>query len=234
LFFLFLLAAFSSSQEVFVNRIATQAKQVLNLTKNKIVLKLADLRSLSGAENDDTVEAQAKTFRIWMWASALGLSLIVITSVASMTKHVEKSDESKTQTEVSILDQLPEGYVLAPIDPVNSDSLDSIFDQHGFADLYQAGPAGERGRRIARGLPLIRAPRNPKRFAVVVPEQQVGVLAELNEPVTVILRKSPSKATGADDTGKSKKRKRQSPAYKESNERIEIFEEDTLVSFETI
>lgn len=154
---------------------------------------------------DDTVEAQAETFRIWMWSSAAGLSLIIITAVVSMSRGDDTVKPAAA--EQSMLEKLPDGFMIAPIDPINIDSLDSIFEQHGYADLYRADGEKGKGQRIARGLPLIRAPRNPRRFAVLVREEQSSVLASLNEPVLVILRKKPPKGFAqVEPPGKKKRR----------------------------
>lgn len=144
---------------------------------------------------DDSVESQAETLRIWMWASAAALALIVVSTV--VTRASADLVEKVVAAEAPLADQLPSGFVLVPIEPTNLDSLDSIFGQHGFADLYQSEGSGQKGRRIARGVALVRSPRNPRRFAVLVPEGNSAVesqkLAQLAEPVLVILRKGPVK-----------------------------------------
>ncbi|CAN5468431.1 hypothetical protein BH10BDE1_BH10BDE1_25590 [soil metagenome] len=144
---------------------------------------------------DDSVESQAEILRIWMWVSAAALAVIVVSTV--VTRASADSAEKVVAAEVPLADQLPNGFVLVPIEPTNLDSLDSIFGQHGFADLYQSGGSGQKGRRIARGVALVRSPRNPRRFAVLVPEGASAVesqkLAQLAEPVLVILRKGPAK-----------------------------------------
>ena len=209
-----------------MKQIVTQVEQVLSLVHARI----ATFRNRLREKNDDTLEAQAQTFRIWMWASAAGLSLIVVGSAISMAKP--EATTSPVNRETSILDQLPEGYVIAPIDPTNLDSLDSIFDQQGYADLYRAGADNERGQRIGRGLPLIRAPRNPRRFAVIVPETQAALLGELNESVLVVLRNGPPKAGGRDEPQKSprKSKKRGVLLLREATERIDVIEEDLNIS----
>ena len=154
-------------------------------------------------KQDATVEDQAQSFRVWMWSSAFALSLIVIFTVVSNSAN---SANSKTKVipdtgkpAVSFLESLPEGFVVAPIEPVNSESLDSLLDEHGYADLYRSRADGEKDKRIARGLPLIRAPRNPRQFAVIVPEHlsehRTELLSELSRPVVVILRKGPPKTS---------------------------------------
>lgn len=195
-----------------------QAKQVWNRFVDRIQEAKRRVRN-----TDDTVEAQAETFRIWMWSSAAGLSLIIIASVISMSRG--ETDAAKPQAEASMLDKLPEGFVIAPIDPINADSLDSIFDQHGYADLYRANGENGKGEKIARGLPLMRAPRNPRRFAVLVREENSAVLADLNEPVLVILRKKPPKGFSQVEP-RRKKAKRGSVLVRDAGPGLDIIEEE--------
>lgn len=197
-------------------------KQVLN----RIEAGFQKLK-IRSAEKDDTVEAQAQTFRIWMWSSAAGLALIVITSVVSMSATTSANPASSDgAVERSVLASLPDGYVIAPIDPTNSESLDSIFDEHGYADLYQATAADTRGKCIARGLPLIRAPKNPRRFAVLVSETQAGVLASLNEPVLVVLRKKPAGKPEAAQEPLTAKRSKNGPIQRELKGNIDLIQEE--------
>lgn len=200
------------------------AKQGFDQVESAIRSKIEKIKA-DRKNGDDTVEAQAETFRIWMWSSAAGLSIIVIASVISMASHSEearKTLDASSEKPTSMLDALPDGYVIAPIQPTNNDSLDSIFEQHGYVDLYRAGATGSKGKIIARGLPLVRAPKNPRQFAVLVPENQTDVLPELNEPVLVILRKGP-----VTDIAQPKvKRGRSSPLVREANQNIQLIEEE--------
>ncbi len=173
-----------------MSRLVVSAKQVLNSARDRLE---TTLQSLKAVKNDDTVEAQANTFRIWMWTSAAGLSLIVVASAASRPPK-ENSGLNPVQavnSREAILDSLPDGFVIAPIEPLNADSLDSIFGEHGYADIYRPTGNGDKGKRIARGLALVRAPKNPRRFAVLVSDSQSEILSQLSEPVLVILRKGP-------------------------------------------
>lgn len=211
-----------------MKQIAMQVEQALKRLRDHFEM----IRNRLKEKNDDSVEAQAQTFRIWMWSSAAGLALIVIASVVATSRDSSDAQArfaaENPATEKSILDQLPDGYVLAPIEPTNLDSLDSILDQQGYADLYTASANGERGKRIAKGLPLIRAPRNPRRFAVIVSEAQTPILEAFNEPVLVILRKGPVKTDEIFSMKKSnKKTKRPRPIIAgEIGGKIDLIEED--------
>ncbi len=206
---------------------AKQVEQALNRNIERVRrLSRKTLRLDSSRESSpqDTAEAQADALRIWMWASAAGLSLIVIVTVASRSSGSSTTTSGSSrvgeisQTEsLSIIQQMPRGFVLVPIEPANLDALDSMFDQHGFADLYRADGGDRRGRRVARGVALIRSPRNPRRFAVLMPESDSDRMPELAEPVLVILRKSPAAQSDRKPRAKTEARRSQG--------RIQIVEE---------
>jgi len=202
-------------------RLISRLKQVLNHVESKVkelAREHAERRRLRRyKDQDSTIEDQAQSFRIWMWSSAFALTLIVIFTVISNSRAQETVNTADTTP--SFLEQLPEGFVVAPIEPTNSEPLDSIFDDHGYADLYRANVNGEKGKRIARGLALIRAPRNPRQFAVIVPESQTDLLPELSQPVVVILRKGPPK------TPEKRADKKKAPK-RESRSKVEIIAED--------
>jgi hypothetical protein len=164
-----------------------QAKLVLNQTLGR----LRNFR-FHTQNTDDSVEAQAESLRIWMWASAAGLALIVVTTIVSQGPAAD-SKNNKSEPEVAMADQIPNGFVLVPIEPTNLDSLDSVFGQHGYADLYHPEGSAKKGRRLAFGVALVRSPRNPRRFAVLIPEAESSRIAELSDPVLVILRKMPGR-----------------------------------------
>ena len=116
-------------------------------------------------------------------------------------------------------DQMPNGFVLVPIEPTNLDSLDAVFGQHGYADLYRADGSEKKGSRLARGLALVRSPRNPRRFAVLISDNESNRISELAEPVLVILRKGPAQKEDREGL-KVARHKRPSPIRK-----IDLIEE---------
>ncbi len=146
---------------------------------------------------DDTVEGQSKAFRVWMLSSSGAILLMLILSFASF-KGTNSSDESVKKFETSLVERVPEGFVLVPIDPQNIETIDALVDDHAYVDLYSSDSEdqslGQKNRRaIARGLPMVRAPKNPSRFAVLVMESETRVLTRLGAPVLVVIRKGPLK-----------------------------------------
>lgn len=79
------------------------------------------------------------------------------------------------QVEESALDTfIPKGFVLIPLEFSNVDSLSSLVGSTAIVDLYQTSlePQGakRKGQKIATQVKLLRAPKNPGQFAILVPE----------------------------------------------------------------
>lgn len=140
-----------------------------------------------------------------MFSSFGALVCILLLNLSARSNEVKPSSANSTQTE-DLVSQLPTGHVLVPIEPMNLDAIDAVFGQHGWADLFieredvdtafrNSGKPAR--RRIAVGVPLIRAPRNPSRLAVIVSESETQLISELGQPVHVALRKSPANGKSA-------------------------------------
>lgn len=69
---------------------------------------------------------------------------------------------------------IPEGFVLLPIDLNNADSLDGLLEAKGVVDLYTIGARGL--EKTAEAIKIIRSPRKPNQFAVLVPESKARYL----------------------------------------------------------
>jgi hypothetical protein len=162
--------------------------------------------------SDDTVEGQSKAFRIWMFSSTAAILMMLVLSF-SATRSSEARSQGNTQPGQSLIEQVPEGFVLVPIEPQNFETIDALIENHAYVDLYNSSidesyssetiAIDRRKRLIARGLPLVRAPKNPSRFAVLVKEADTEILTRLGVPVLVVVRKGPPKG-GYPEKRKSK------------------------------
>jgi hypothetical protein len=172
----------------------------------ELVLKVSErcIRKISNGfrSTDDTVEGQSKAFRVWMFSSTAAILLMMLLSFGSSGNSQEKSN-SEQSTVPSLIDQVPDGFVLVPIEPLNFEAIDALIENHVYVDLYNAsddepinsesGDSIRRKRLIARGLPMVRAPKNPSKFAVLVKEADSDILTRLGTPVIVVVRKGPPK-----------------------------------------
>ena len=71
---------------------------------------------------------------------------------------------------------IPEGFVLLPIELSNASSLDGLLEAKGVVDLYTAGRSG--WEKTAEAIKIIRSPRKPDHFAVLVPEEKIRFLIQ--------------------------------------------------------
>ena len=84
---------------------------------------------------------------------------------------------------------IPEGFTLIPIEVANYKSLDSILGNFGVVDLFSTPlDPTKKARRIAYSVKILRAPRNPNHFAVLLPESRADQVAGHPGPFTVTVR----------------------------------------------
>ncbi len=91
---------------------------------------------------------------------------------------------------------IPPGFVLVPVELQNADALDSLIGGFGVVDLFQSGLESEsKPRKVAAQVKILRAPLNPRHFAVLVPENEAPPLVKSSLPFFVVLQNPDSKNT---------------------------------------
>lgn len=139
----------------------------------------------------DTVEDQAQWIKTWITAVILMTLLYGLHSALPVGESGHVADASVSPT---LQELIPPGHVLIPIEPVNAEALDSVLDSHGIVDLFSPG-ARKQSQVVLSGVAIVRAPKNPRQFAVILEDTKVTdrQLAALTEPLYVALRsKAPS------------------------------------------
>jgi hypothetical protein len=119
------------------------------------------------------------------------LVLVLTLGVAAALIQFQKSEEAPVvyQEPVSIDTFIPEGQSLVPIQVANFESLDQIIGQYGVVDLLSTPLIpGEKGKRVAYGVKLIRSPKNPRHFSVLIPADKAPQLVGYQGPFTVVVR----------------------------------------------
>ncbi|MGE0761719.1 MAG: hypothetical protein AB7N80_00430 [Bdellovibrionales bacterium] len=107
--------------------------------------------------------------------------------------QLNSSDSTPTAPSFEIDTYIPQGHVLVPITVHNSENVDSMFGSYGMVDLYPVHETGQVATEaILRGVKMLRAPRNPSQFGVLVPENLAAhvVRAATRFAVVVLNRKS--------------------------------------------
>lgn len=119
------------------------------------------------------------------------LYIFVISGIMSVIWEYSKNDvEVKKEIEEmpSADTYVPDGFVLVPIEVQNADSLDAILGNFGVVDLFHPSlePKGQ-ARLIAKQVKILRAPLDPKKFAVLVPHGQSSALVKIDTPLFVTI-----------------------------------------------
>ncbi|MBK7890268.1 MAG: hypothetical protein IPJ84_05280 [Bdellovibrionales bacterium] len=170
---------------------------------------------------DNSIEGQAKTFRLWVLISGVTL-LICAISNSSATTGASPTTPQSDSTDITA--QIPEGMLVVPIQAANYSTLDPLLDRHAWADIYLPSLDGSRGVRIAESIPLIRAPQNRQHLAALIPEGEPSALLSVSDPVIVILRSSPKKRVGRGRPAAPEGRKN-GPLRRETRSQLHLIEE---------
>lgn len=85
---------------------------------------------------------------------------------------------------------IPQGLVLIPLELSNGESLGSIIGtMGGVVDLYLSSQEGRKGGfLVASRVKLVRAPRNPDQFAVLVKEAEGQKILKQNGPFIAVVQ----------------------------------------------
>jgi hypothetical protein len=81
---------------------------------------------------------------------------------------------------------IPAGYVLVPIQIENSDALSAVMGSFALVDLYS--DEGGHNTLVAEKVKLIRAPLNPRQFAVLVSESLSRIIMQSKNSFSVVLQ----------------------------------------------
>lgn len=118
---------------------------------------------------------------------ALSMLIVFFLGIAWL---IEQGQKPKINVQENTPDEaldtfIPDGFVLVPIEIQNLSALESMVGQYGVVDLY----AGGQTPPIARGIRLIRSPRDPSQFAVLVPQEHSHEIAKASlKPMQVVVQ----------------------------------------------
>ncbi len=188
-------------------------------------------RFTSETSNDNSVEGQAKAFRLWVLIS--GATLLVC-ALSSGPPKSEANSASSGVPSGDLPSQIPEGMLVVPIQAANYSALDPLLGNHAWADIYLPSLDGGRGARIGESIPIIRVPQNRQHLAVLLPEAESSALLSISDPVIVILRSSGRKKKDAKRPiaiHKNRSGKNQiSPLRREAQGLLQLIEEPEITN----
>ena len=90
---------------------------------------------------------------------------------------------------------IPIGFVLVPIQVINKEALYALLGSHGVVDLFLSGKKGQKVYKIAHHVRILRAPLDPSRFAVLVPEREASKVLKHNQPLFAVVQNPQQKGT---------------------------------------
>lgn len=111
----------------------------------------------------------------------LGLISFFCFSYSQQPSHKEEVENKSVDT------YIPAGFVLVPLDLVNIESLNSFIGDHGVVDLFQSLD-GQKGKKIASKIKVIRAPLNPQLYAALIPEKSAQELLSHAGPFLAVVQ----------------------------------------------
>ena len=139
-----------------------------------------------------------RTWQIW---------LIFILLSLFFTFLQNKDKNTKIPNTQNLDTYIPEGFVLVPIELSNGSSLDGLLASKGVVDLYTGDPVRQKAEKAATAVKIIRSPRNPSYFAVLVPENKAPLLIKRFQPFhAVIQNPEQNKKTTIQPVNKQNKR----------------------------
>ena len=153
------------------------------------------------------------SFKITIWIKQnkkkcqLWLLFILLTFVFTIL-HTKNNKPASANTETRDLDSyIPEGFVLVPVELSNGSSLNGLLEQKGIVDLYTGNPSQQKVEKAAEAVKIIRSPRNPSHFAVLVPEDKASFLIQRFQSFhAVIQNPKQKKKTAIKPINKKRKR----------------------------
>ncbi len=131
----------------------------------------------------------------WVWIMAFALSGFAAYYWDATAPVAQPVLEPESVESAATL--IPAGFVLVPIEVANYESLDSILGKFGVVDLFvPSDDPKKKARKVADRVRILRAPLNPSRFAVLVPESDSQQLVAHDGAFVVTVQNPRASGTG--------------------------------------
>lgn len=140
----------------------------------------------------------------------VGLLTVIINRISTESQS-EKISSKQNTTSDDIDTFIPRGYVLIPMDFVNIDSLSAMIGDTAVIDIYQvdAGTNVEKslnkGVKVVSKVKLLRAPKNPHQFAILIQEKLGDQILSFRGPFWAVLQNRSSANTEVIESEKKQK-----------------------------
>lgn len=139
---------------------------------------------------------------------SLFVGFALISLMVMGLNHESKAEKPLAAAPRESFDTLiPAGYSLVPLEIANYETLDSLLGSFGVVDIFTAPQdPTQKAERIAYRVKIIRAPRNPSHFAVLVPFEKVKNILRHPGPFMVSVQNPKEVGTGFEEQRKRKSR----------------------------
>lgn len=115
-------------------------------------------------------------------------AFIVLGITAALFSRAGQETNTAPDAPLELSTFIPRGHTLIPIDLKNGDQLDGVIGAHGVVDLFLASSERGEARQVGQRLRLVRAPLNPRAFAVLVRDSEAQKILSLAGPFIASVR----------------------------------------------
>lgn len=158
--------------------------------------------------------AWVQKWRVTLGFGSLGTKTVLAAIALSLVITIFLDYRRTPQTSAAVINKptpaaidthVPAGFSLVPIEIRNLDALNAIVGPFAMVDLFTMEP-GQRSRRIAARVRLIRAPLDPNQFAVLVPSELTTQITATLEPLFVSVQNPKHRAVTHRQARKNQRR----------------------------
>ena len=122
----------------------------------------------------EKIKLALNTHKTFLFMFILFVLIYIITSLVSATS---KNTEQAMVTPDTLI---PRGHVLIPIELENIETITGLIENYGVIDIYLGKKLTETSQKILNKVKIIRAPLNPQKFAILLPENAAKVFMKYN------------------------------------------------------
>lgn len=112
------------------------------------------------------------------------LSFLILNKQGTNQSQLKKT---KTASSLNVNTFIPAGFVLIPVNLLNSESLNGLIGKWGWISLYSSLP-GKNLKPIVSSIRVIRSPKNPNQFAVLAEEGKSSLILTHTAPLIAVIQ----------------------------------------------
>jgi hypothetical protein len=83
---------------------------------------------------------------------------------------------------------IPNGFALVPIELENIAAIASVIEGYGVVDIYLGKSSSRNSKKIFQKVKILRAPKNPHSYALLLPDHLSSVLMQYEGPFFAVIQ----------------------------------------------